>query len=68
MEEANNKPWWNFPSFSELGYGSENLISSPGEFTFIWQSKWVRVFVMKIKRKQTHFLSDVVAAVTILGS
>ena len=56
MEEANNKPWWNFPSFSELGYGSENLISSPGEFTFIWQSKWVRVLICDENWKKANSL------------
>ena len=42
--------------------------STPGEFAYIWQSKWVGTVAIKIEWTRIHFLSDVFAAVAVLGS
>ena len=41
-------------------------ISVPGGFTYIWQSKWVGIIVIKTERTQIHFLSDVLVDVASL--
>ena len=44
-------------------------ISTSGEFAYIWQSKGViRIIAKKIERTRIHFLSDVFAAIAVLGS
>jgi len=40
--------------------------STPGGFAYIWQSKWIRIIVIKTERTQIHFLSDVFVAATSL--
>ena len=42
--------------------------STPGEFACFWQSNWVGIIVMKIERTQINFLTDLFAAVAVLGS
>ena len=41
--------------------------STPGEFAYISQSKWVGIIAIKTKRTQIQFLSDVFVAVASLG-
>ena len=44
-------------------------ISTSGEFAYIWQSKGViRIIARTIERTRIHFLSDVFAAIALLGS
>ena len=38
---------------------------SPGDFAYIWQSKWVGTVAMKIEWTRIHFLGDVFAAVAV---
>ena len=40
--------------------------STPGGFTYIWQSKRVGIIAIKTERTQIHFLSDVLVAVASL--
>ena len=41
--------------------------STPKEFAYIWQSNWVGTVAMKIEWTRIQFLSDVFAAVAVLG-
>ena len=34
--------------------------STLGELAYIWQSKWVKIIVMKIERPLIHFLNNVI--------
>ena len=42
--------------------------STPGEFAYIWKSKWLGEITMKIERTRILFLSDVFAAAAVLRS
>ena len=41
--------------------------STPGGFTYILQSRWVRIIAIKTVRIQIHVLSDVLIAVASLN-
>ena len=47
-----NKQWQHFLCLSKLGYGWTVLWNStPGEFTYIWQSKWVGIIAVTTEKK-----------------
>ena len=64
MEDV-NKQWQHFLSLSKLGYGWTVLWNStPGEFTYIWVSKWVGIIKVTIKKNtKVQVLSELFAAV-----
>ena len=60
-----NKQWQHFLSLSKLGYGWPVLWNStPGEFTYIWQSKWVGIIAVTTEKNKAriHVLSELFAA------
>ena len=58
-EDVNKRPR-NFILFLNLNMVLRN--STPGGFTYFWQSMWVGIMAIKTKRTQIHFWSDVFAA------
>ena len=59
------RPTTIFFSLSELGYSSWD--STPGEFAYIWQRKWVGIWKgMKIDSMQVHFLGDFFFRITAI--
>ena len=40
--------------------------SIPGEFAYIWQSKWLGIIAIKTESIQINFLSEVLVAVVSL--
>ena len=65
---------WTVPNFTFYGGLKRTFLDivfrnwNPGEFAYIWQSKWVGTVAMKIEWTRIHFLSDVFAAVAVFGS
>ena len=60
-----NKQWQHFLSLSKLGYGWTVLWNStPGEFTYIWQRKWVGIIAVTTEKNKAkiHVLSELFAA------
>ena len=59
-----NKQRRNFLLFLKLNSALGNL--TPGEFAYIWKSKWLGIIAMKIERTWTDIFSEVFAA-AVLG-
>ena len=58
-EDVNKRPR-NFIVFLNLNMVLRN--STPGGFTYFWQSMWVGIIAIKTKRTQIYFWSNVFAA------